>query len=82
MSMISYRIAAISVVAASVGAFLLPTQTAAHTTHRHSVARAHSAPMPAFGYAAPPVFFRAPPPPIAPAYGAGADCDVARDWNC
>jgi hypothetical protein len=71
-------------VAASVGAGLLPTKTVARVNHRHTAARVHNFPTAGFGYGAPPVFYRAEPPLqySPPVHSVGAGCDIARDWNC
>lgn len=82
MSMIPNRMLVVAIIAATVGAGLLPTEVAART-RRYYAARAHGAPATAFGFIAPPVFYRAPPPPVLrPVQNMEAACDVARDWNC
>lgn len=82
MSIISGRRMAIAVIAACVGAGMSPTETLARVSHRHSAARAHSAP--SYGYVAQPVVvFRAPPPfQYSPPLQSAGGCDIARDWNC
>ncbi len=79
MSIMLNRILTIAMIATSVGAAMLPTETLARVAHRHGVAAYRYLPPNAYGYVAPPVvFYRARPLP----YYVGPACDVDRDWNC
>lgn len=81
MSIMLSRILTIAMIATSVGAVMLPTETVARVAHRHGAARATYGYLPpnAYGYAAPPVvFYPARPLP----YYIGPACDIDRDWNC
>ncbi len=82
MSITLKRILTTALVATSVGAVLLPSETIARDSyHYHRGPRVVHRYFPpnSYGYVAPPTdFYLARPMPryVAPA------CDVARDWNC
>lgn len=79
--MIPKRMLVIAMVAVAAG--LLPTEVAARGAHRYNAAHAHRAPATTYGFIAPPVFNPVPPRPYPqPVQSMGAECDVARDWNC
>ncbi|MGJ0507681.1 MAG: hypothetical protein ACR652_11220 [Methylocystis sp.] len=79
MSIKLNRFLTIAMIATSVGATMLPTETLARVAHRHSATAYRYLPPNAYGFVAPPVvFYRARPLP----YYVGPACDVDRDWNC